>query len=75
MTILAANTSRRGAAVYNDGSTDLLLLAGTGTASATVFTIKMVPSSYYEIPFGYSGALSGIWTAAPTGAARVTEFS
>lgn len=72
-TILAANTSRIGATVYNDSTVILNLLVGPGTSSATVFTVKIGPGGYYEVPFGYLGILKGIWASA-TGNARVTEF-
>jgi hypothetical protein len=44
------------------------------TASATSFTTKMNPGAYYEVPFGYTGAIDGIWDTA-TGNARITELA
>ena len=73
VTVLASNTARRGAAVHND-STAILYLKFGSTASATSFTVKMQPDEYYEVPFGYSGILTGIWVSA-TGSARVTEVT
>lgn len=73
-TILAANTARLGASVYNDSSAILYLRLSSGTASATSFTVKMQPEDYYEVPFSYVGAITGVWASA-TGAARVTEFT
>lgn len=70
--LLAANTARRGATVYNDSTAALSLSLGTAAASATAFTVKVPASGYYEVPFGYSGQIRGIWAAA-NGAARVTE--
>src|SRR5690606_14803827 len=67
VTILAANPARTGASVYNDSAAILYLKLGT-TASTTSFTIKMQPESYYEVPFGYTGVLNGIWASA-TGSA------
>lgn len=74
VTVLAANTARRFASVYNDSSSVLYLLLQTGgTASSTVFTIAMAAGSYYEVPEAYTGALIGIWVSA-TGNARITEI-
>jgi len=76
VTILAANSSRKGATVTNDagGALLYLLLSTGGTASATAYTVPLVAGAYYEVPFGYTGALVGIWASA-SGAARVTEFT
>jgi hypothetical protein len=73
VTVLAANTGRKGAMVYND-STSILYLKYGATASATSFTVKMFPDDYHEVPFGYTGIIDGIWVAA-AGAARVTELT
>lgn len=73
VTVLAANTSRLGATIYNDSTAVLYLKFGT-TASTTSFTVKLQPDDYYEVPFGYTGTIDGIWASA-TGAARVTELT
>lgn len=70
--ILAANTQRRGCAITNDSTATLKLSLGTNAASATAFTVSIAAAGYYEVPFGYSGQIRGIWSAA-YGAARVTE--
>jgi len=36
--------------------------------------VQMGAGAYYEVPFGYTGALKGIWASA-TGAARITELT
>jgi hypothetical protein len=78
-TILAANTARKGATIYNDSSSLLYLLVGAGTSSTTVFTVKMAPDDFYELPMMlggvYTGIIKGIWSADSTGSARVTEFT
>jgi hypothetical protein len=71
--ILAANTNRLGATIYNDSTANLFLALGAA-ASTTDFTVKMVPDSYYEVPFNYTGAIRGIWASA-TGNARVGELT
>ena len=74
VTILASNANRKGASVYNENGR-LLLLVGSGTSSATVYTVEVGPSSYYEVPAAYTGILKGLWTSAGGGSARVTEWT
>jgi hypothetical protein len=77
VTVLAANASRKGATFFSDSTAVLSLLVGTGTASTTVFTVKLFQNDYYELPEYstgvYTGIVSGIWTSA-TGSVRVTEY-
>ncbi len=75
VTILAANTARYGATVFNDDANVLYLLLGTGTVSATVYTVQIPSGGYYEVPYGFTGVLTGLWAADGSGSARVTEFS
>jgi len=72
-TLLAANASRMGAAVFNASTAILYLKLGTG-ASAASYTVRMTPNAYYEVPFGYSGQINGYWAAA-NGAALVTQVT
>lgn len=73
VTVLAANSARDGATIWNDSSAILYLKLGA-TASATSCTVKMVADAYYEVPYGYTGIIDGIWASA-TGSARVTEIT
>ena len=75
ITILAANTARYGATVYNDDANTLYLLLGTGTVSATVYTVQVPSLGYYEVPYGFTGVLTGLWAADGAGSARVTELT
>lgn len=69
----ALNLNRKGWAVYND-STANLLIAFAATTTATAYTVKVPAGQYYEIPFrGYTGIISGLWDAV-NGSARVTEI-
>lgn len=72
VTLLASNTARLGATVYNDSTATLYLKLGA-TASATSFTVKMIADSYYETPFNYTGQIDGVWASA-TGVARIGEL-
>ena len=73
VTLLAANTSRIGASFYNDSTANLYLKTGT-TASATSYNVLLYPNDYWEAPFGYTGRVDGIWSAA-AGACRVVEYT
>lgn len=74
VTILAANASRMGAAVYNDSTQILYLGFSATTASTTAYSVQVPPSGYVEVPSKYNGQLTGIWASA-NGNARVTEIS
>ena len=63
------NAARKGATIHNDSTQILYVKFGT-TASATSYTVKMVADAYYEVPFGYTGRIDGIWASA-NGNARV----
>lgn len=70
-TLIAANTARLGVQIFNDSTVNCYVKHGS-SASSTSFTVKMLPYDYYELPFGYTGIITGIWDSA-TGTARVTE--
>lgn len=72
VTLIASNSARKGATIWNDSSAILYVKFGT-TASTTSCTVKMVADAYFEVPFGYSGIITWIWASA-TGSARVTEL-
>lgn len=73
-TLLAANANRLGATIYNDSTSFLYLKLGA-TASTSSFAVKMEPGAYYEVPFGYTGIIDGIWSADASGAARIVELT
>lgn len=75
ITILAANTARYGASVFNDDANDLYLLLGAGTVSSSVYTVKLISGALYEVPFGFTGVLTGAWAGDGSGSARVTEYT
>lgn len=74
VTLLASNSNRLGASIYNDSTRDLYLKLGA-TASTSSFTVKVRKGAFYEVAFGYTGIIDGIWESGVTGAARVTENS
>lgn len=77
--LLASNTSRLGATFFNEQATDgsgatLYLLLDAAVASLTNYTSQVPPNAYYEVPYGYTGEVRGIWSAA-AGDVRVTELT
>lgn len=77
-TVLASNTARLGATISNGGTAIMYLALGTA-ASSTRYTATLAGSSggvaaYYEVPFGYTGVITGQWAAA-NGSAFVTELT
>lgn len=73
--ILASNAARKGAAITNDDANDLYLALGTAAASLTDYTTILRNDDYYEVPFGYTGQIRGIWVADGSGSARITELT
>lgn len=75
VSLLALNTSRKGATFFND-STSVLYLKLGATASTTSYTVQIQSMGYYELPFSkvYTGAIDGIWSSA-NGNCRVTELT
>ena len=71
--ILAANANRKDAKIHNN-STARLYLAFGSTASTSSFSVLLEAGGFYEMAIAYTGAMSGIWTAA-NGNALVTELT
>lgn len=71
--ILASNSNRLGATIYNEGAAICYMILGS-TATTTSYTIQIQVGGYYEVPFAYTGAIAGI-TSAGTAQLRVTEIS
>lgn len=64
-TLIASNANRILATVYNPLAVDLYVLFGSG-ASATVYTLRVPPNGFYEVPGAYTGQINGFATAAGT---------
>ncbi|MCV3213021.1 hypothetical protein OGM63_05680 [Plectonema radiosum NIES-515] len=73
VSILAANLARKGTTIWNNSTANLYVELGA-TASTSAFTARVGASGYYEVPFTYTGAISGIWDAV-NGSALVREFA
>lgn len=73
-TILAANSNRLGATIYNNADKTMYLALAAG-ATSTNFTVALdANGAYYEVPFSYVGIITGYWDAGVTGKAYATEF-
>lgn len=76
VTLLAANTGRKGAIIWNN-STSILYIKYGATATATDCTYKIDPDAIWEMPSAcvYTGKIDGIWSADASGSARMTELT
>jgi hypothetical protein len=72
-TIATASTGRLGCTIFNSGPGNLHVTLGTATTSTSVFTVRLSPGDYYEVPFNYTGLIGGIFATA--GTAEVTEVT
>lgn len=71
--ILASNANRKGATIFNDSTVILYLLLSNAVSTNALYTLQILSNGYYEVPFGYTGVIKGLWASA-TGSARVTEL-
>lgn len=78
VTLLAANTKRRGAIISNDSTAKLYILIGpgSGTVSSTNYTYAVPAGGNYEMieTLVDTRIITGIWAAA-NGTAAVTELT
>lgn len=76
--LLAANENRKGVTLWNS-STALLRVEfaapapNTSTFANVPYAVEIGAGDYYELPFNYTGTISGIWAAA-NGNCLVREF-
>lgn len=78
-TLIASNSARKGAVIVND-STSVLYVKFGSSASATSYTYYMAGTgggapAQLEIPYGYTGIITGFWVSDAGGNARVTELT
>jgi len=73
--LLASNTNRLGASLYNNTNKTVYVLLGAGTASATNFTLSLLTNSYWEVPVDFSGAISEFAPSGASGNINVTELT
>ncbi len=71
--ILAANANRLGAMFYLESGSALFLKLGSN-AGTFDYTLQLGTNGYYEVPYNYTGTVSGIWQFA-NGTVQITEVS
>ena len=69
--LAAARRGRCGVLLYNS-STQVLYVKLGAAASATDYTYPMASNTSWEVPFGYTGLITGVWASA-NGSVKVTE--
>lgn len=79
VTLLSTNSTRTGAMIVNDSGSanNLYILFGAGyqnTVSTTNYSARLRPGDYYEVPFGFSGRIDGIWSGT-SGNVYITEMT
>lgn len=75
VTILALNAARKGVVIVNTDANTLYLDLSGGTATTSRYATALGAGQEYQVPFGLTGLITGIWAAAGSGSALVTEFS
>lgn len=74
VTLMPANSSRRGGVIENASTATLYVKFGTGVSDNS-YTYKLSANGVLELPDGlYSGIVTGVWSNID-GQARVTEVS
>lgn len=74
--ILAANPDRLGALILNNTSTMLFVSCSSGPASLTLYSMSIPAGESWQVPFGYTGSIHGIWNmVSDAGGAMVTELT
>ncbi len=77
VTIIARNAMRKGVSIANTSTAILYLRldeSGGAATATTAHTVQMASNTYYEVPYGYTGPITGIWASA-NGSANVTEYT
>jgi len=73
VTLKALNAARKGLTLYNEGNQAWYVKLGAA-ATLTSFTVKILRDGYYEVPFGYTGIVTGI-QAVSSSSLYVTELT
>lgn len=71
VTLLAANAARKGACFVNTDANILYIDISGGTATNT--GVPVASGGYYELPFGLTNAITGIWAADGAGVCQPFE--
>jgi hypothetical protein len=72
--LASENFLRAGVSIYNNSSNNLFVRCSESAATTSVFTARITSQGYWQTPYGYQGAIQGVWDGA-SGNALVTEFN
>jgi hypothetical protein len=74
---LADGDATAGASFVNLSNADAYILLGSGTASATNYTVKLAHGGddIYETPYNYSGAVQVVFAHSGSGNLVITKFN
>jgi hypothetical protein len=72
-TLLVANASRKGATFYNEGNRPWFIKLGAGASTAS-YTVQVQKDAYFEVPYHYTGIITGLQAVA-NGNLLVTELT
>ena len=68
----ASNSNRKLLTIFNEGSGTIFILLGSGTASTTNYSLRLLSGDYYELE-KYTGEVNAIFGSA--GTAKITEIT
>jgi hypothetical protein len=74
VTLLAANNARMGAIITNNSTQVLYVKLGSGASTTSYSVVVPISNGEFEIPYGYTGIITGIWASA-NGYAYCTELT
>lgn len=73
--MIAARTNRKGFTIYNNGDQTLYVNMSAGVTSAVFKSTTLAVGGFLDMSAsGYTGPVRGMWSAAGTGGADITEF-
>lgn len=78
VTILAADDDRAGGSIVNNSSALLYIRVGGGTAAIAAGGFSAIlgaSGGYFEIPYRFTGAITGIWASDAGGYANCTTYT
>lgn len=71
--LLSANSNRRGVTILNESRSTLYIDFSLITTIQD-YALKIAAEGYFEMPFNYTGPISGIWETEDDGKALIREF-
>ena len=74
--LLAANSDRKGAVIFNGVTRGILYVKLGAGASAASHTVALLPKNSFSLDHpAYTGQVSGVWSQAGVGNAQITELT